>query len=216
MDPFDPDQLRLPDCFVVSAAAPPRPPRHRPGEAFIKGPIPFAWLSVACRLPGSGFSVAMTIRYLRGRFARRRAWGVAEVGRLIGASEWTARRGLQAAERAGLLSITRGAGCRPALDIADPPAAGPRRPPLYGPIPWAWWASASRLPGLALQVAAACWCVAGWERSATIRLALATWAELGLSRFSAGRGLRQLESAGLVLVDHRAGRPPTVTLVRRI
>jgi DNA-binding transcriptional ArsR family regulator len=55
--------------------------------------------------------------------------------------------------------------------------------------------------------------MAGWRRSADFELALDGWAEFGLSRFSASRGLDALERAGLVSVDRRPGRSPDVTIV---
>ena len=40
-------------------------------------------------------------------------------------------------------------GCKLAVSVLDLPGpeTGPRRRPLYGPIPWSWWLPASRLPG---------------------------------------------------------------------
>jgi hypothetical protein len=39
------------------------------------------------------------------------------------------------------------------------------------------------------------------------------WAEFGLSRFSASRGLHELERAGLVYVHRTPGRPPDVAIM---
>jgi hypothetical protein len=125
----------------------------------------------------------------------------------------TARRGLHAAEIAGLLSVEREPGCKLAVTILDPPGSGSgSRRPLYGPIPWAWWLAALRLDGPALKAATACWLVAGWERSAEIEFGLGRWEELGLSRFAAGRGLDQLHRADLVEVVRRPGGTSIVTL----
>jgi hypothetical protein len=84
---------------------------------------------------------------------------------------------------------------------------------LYGPIPWSWWLPASRLPGKSLQVGAVCWLLAGWSRSAKFDLALDNWAEFGLSRFSASRGLDTLERPGLVSTIRHPGRSPVVTIL---
>jgi hypothetical protein len=115
-------------------------------------------------------------------------------------SNRSARHGLHAAELAGLLAVDREPGCKLAVSILDlpEPKAGPKCQPLYGPIPWSWWLPASRLPGRSLQVASVCWLLVGWGRSADFELALDGWAEFGLSRFSASRGLDRLESADLV------------------
>jgi len=50
-DAFDPEALRVADADVSEASRrpPKRPPRHRRGEKFIKGPIPWDWV----RLPPS-------------------------------------------------------------------------------------------------------------------------------------------------------------------
>ena len=42
---------------------------------------------------------------------------------------------------------------------------------------------------------AVCWLLTGWNRSAEFELKLEDWAEFGLSRFSASRGLATLERA---------------------
>jgi hypothetical protein len=55
--------------------------------------------------------------------------------------------------------------------------------------------------------------LAGWNRSAEFELALEDWAEFGLSRFSASRGLDELELAELVSVHRMPGRSPVVTIL---
>jgi hypothetical protein len=68
-------------------------------------------------------------------------------------------------------------------------------------------------PEKSLQVAAVCWVLAGWDRSAEFKLAMDGWAEFGLSRFSASRGLDRLERVELVFVDRMSGRSPIVTIL---
>jgi len=127
----------------------------------------------------------------------------------------SARRGLHAAELAGLLAVEREPGCKLAVSILDLPGpeSGLKQRPLYGPIPWSWWLPASRLPGKSLHVGAVCWLLAGWERSASFELAFGGWADLSLSRFSASRGLEQLEGAKLVAVRRMRSRSPVITLL---
>ena len=83
---------------------------------------------------------------------------------------------------------------------------------LRGPIPWAWWAAASRLPNPSLRVGAVCWIISGRERSAEFNLGMDRWAELGLSRFAITRGLRELERVDLISVSRRSGRSPVVSI----
>ncbi len=217
-NPWDLDQLRLPAELAGGTEGRRRPPRHRPGDPFIKGPIPYTWLASASRLPGAGLHVAMAYRFYRDRFRFKRRglrWGLPEVGKGLNISLRSARRGLHSAELARLLAVEREPGCKLAISISalPDPEAGPKRPPLYGPIPWSSWLPASRLPGKSLQVGAVCWLLAGWNRSAEFELALDCWAEFGLSRFSASRGLDVLERAELISAGRMPGRSPVVTIL---
>jgi hypothetical protein len=122
---------------------------------------------------------------------------------------------LHSAELARLLAVEREPGCKLVVSVLDLPdsEAGPKRRPLYGPIPWSWWLPASRLPGKSLLVGAVCWLLAGWSRSAEFEMALDDWPELGLSRFSASRGLDTLERARLVSAVRRSGLSPIVSIL---
>jgi hypothetical protein len=216
-DPFDLESLRLADLSLESVVLKRRPPRHRRGDPFLKGPISYAWIASACRLPGSGFHVAMSCRFQAKRFgfSRGRRWGMGDIAEGLRISDDSARRGLHAAERARLVSVVREPGCKPTITILEfvGAAAEPKRRPLYGPIPWSWWAPASRLPGKALQTATVCWLLAGWEKSAEIELIWDDWSEFGLSQSSAHRGLVALERAGLVKAVRQPGRSPIVTIL---
>jgi hypothetical protein len=214
---WDLDRLRVSADLLGDASTRKGPPRHRLGDPFIKGPIPYAWIASACRLPGSGLHVAMSYRFYRSRFRfkrRGRRWGLPDVARGLRISNDSARRGLHAAELAGLLAVEREPGCKLAVSVLNLPGpeSGSERRPLYGPIPWRWWLPASRLPAKSLHVGAVCWLLAGWERSAEFELTLDGWAEFGLSRFSASRGLDELERAGLVSVGRSPGRSPIVEI----
>ncbi|MFO0957089.1 MAG: hypothetical protein U0800_06430 [Isosphaeraceae bacterium] len=80
------------------------------------------------------------------------------------------------------------------------------------PDPMGLVAPASRLPGKALHVGAVCWLLAGWERSARFSLILDDWAEMGLSRYAAARGLGWLAEAGLVISARGPRNGKIVTL----
>jgi hypothetical protein len=212
---WDLDRLRLPAGMIGDVTRRSRPPRHRSGDPFIKGPIPYPWLASACRLSGAGLHIAMACRFLCCRFRGSNRWGLDAIARGLRISERTAQRGLCAAELAGLLAVEREPGCKLAVSVLDRTGSQSvaERRPLYGPIPWAWWLPASRLPGRSLHVGAVCWLVAGWERSAVFEMALGGWADLGLSRFSAFRGLSELERAELLCVSRMPGRCPVVTIL---
>jgi hypothetical protein len=216
--PFNLESLRPLDSMIGDLTPRRCPPRHRPRDPFIRGPISYTWISLACRLPGVGLHVAMAYRLLVKRFALSggRHAGVQDIAGGLRVGRDTVRFGLRAAERAGLLSVVRGPGCKPIVSIPDPPESETKSThrPLYGPIPWAWWFPASRLPGKALQVASVCWLLAGWGRSAEFILEPpGDWLEFGLSSSSAHRGLVSLERAGLVSVARRPGRSPLVSIL---
>jgi hypothetical protein len=156
----------------------------------------------------------MASRFLSCRFRSEKRWGRDAIAGGLRISTRSARRGFHSAEPAGLLAVEREPGCKLVVSVLDlpEPEAGPKRRPLYGPIPWSLWLSASRLPGSSLQVRAVCWLLAGWSRSADFELALDSWAEFGLSRFSAPRGLDELARARLVSVGRTPGRSPDVTI----
>jgi hypothetical protein len=214
-DVWNLDRFRLPADRVGNLSDRNRPPRHRSGDPFIKGPIPHAWIASASRLPGAGLRVAMAFRFLCCRFRRENRWGLNTIADGLRISDDSVRCALNAAEQAGLLAVERKPGCKPAVSVLGlpEPEAGPMRRPLYGPIPWSWWLPASRLPRKSLQVAAVGWLLAGWERSADFELTLDDWGEFGLSRFSASRGLDVLEQAGLVSVSRTPGRSSVVTIL---
>jgi hypothetical protein len=174
-------------------------------------------LAPACRLAGAGLHVALVVRFLRDRYrlGRDRRWTIAAVAAGLHVGDDSVRRGLIAAERAGLLAVDRKPGRKilaADVTILAPPETGADRRPLRGPIPWRWLHPALRLPTPALRAAMACWLTAGWGRSAEFELALSGWALLGLSRQAAGRGLDQLRRAGLVGVHARPGNSPIVTI----
>ena len=92
-------------------------PRHRQGERFLKGPIPWAWLARAMALPGKAVHVGIAV-WMAAGIARNGLIAV-NLSRLpIGRS--AASRGLAALERAGLVSVQRTAGRKPLVTVLEP------------------------------------------------------------------------------------------------
>jgi hypothetical protein len=209
---FDVEEFRLPPSLSGEIRTRQLPPRPREGEPFIRGPIAFSWVALASRLPGSSLIVAMAARFLRSRYPRKPGWSVAEIGWRAGLEERAARRVLHTLSEAGLISLAKRPGCKPALTILELGEPEGPEPPLWGPIPWRWWRAASQLPGKAPHVGLACWLLAGWERSARFELA-PEWPGLDLSQPSTYRGLESIAEAGLAVVVRRRGRPPVVTIL---
>lgn len=85
---------------------------------------------------------------------------------------------------------------------------------LKGPIPWAWIAHATLLPGRALAVGLVIWLWSGMRRSHTVRLSAShVFPAIGISRYAVYRALHQLEQAHLISLRRRRGHPPIVTIL---
>lgn len=88
-----------------------------------------------------------------------------------------------------------------------------RRRFLKGPVSWEWLACAAALKGRALQVGLALLFMAGIQKVPEVKLPLEQLADMGVDRHAAYRGLKQLESAGLVVVQRALGRKTRVRLL---
>jgi hypothetical protein len=123
-DSFSLEALRLagPDLKALSEKAPRKLPRHRPGQKFLKGPIPWSWLVQACRLPGKALHVALLLWREAGCARNRTVPFQLSQAPALGMHRDTARRGLRALAEAGLVSVKHRAGqCLQVtiLDVAD-------------------------------------------------------------------------------------------------
>lgn len=81
------------------------PPRHKPGEAFLKGPIPWSWIEQASRLPGKALAVALLLWRVAGCERKRTVRFRLSQTVPFGCHPDTARRGLVALESANLVSV---------------------------------------------------------------------------------------------------------------
>ena len=98
--------------------------------------------------------------------------------------------------------------------------AGAKRPPrhkgrerfLKGPIPLNWLTVATQLPGKTLAVAIVIWFKAGLTNTKTFPVCHDLLCDFGVSRHAGYRGLKRLESAGLIGIKRGVGRCPIVTL----
>ena len=86
---------------------------------------------------------------------------------------------------------------------------------LKGPIPLNDVAVASRLPGQALAVFLAIHHRQALTRNPVVTLPKRLLAELGVTKDSKARALHALENAGLVNVERRHGRTPTITIISK-
>jgi DNA-binding transcriptional ArsR family regulator len=83
---------------------------------------------------------------------------------------------------------------------------------LKGPVPWPWIVAAAALPGKALLVGLCLWRLSGAMKSRTVGLGNADLMHVGIDRAAKSRALSELERAGLVEVERKPGRFPSVTL----
>jgi hypothetical protein len=122
MPPLDLDQFRAKPDGKPLLPKSKRPPRHKAGEWFLKGPIPGEWLHQAAKLPGHALHVALAAWYLAGverGHQVKLTWGVFD---RFGVSPDAGRRGLVALERAGLVSVDRHPGRCPVVEILEGPS----------------------------------------------------------------------------------------------
>ena len=91
-----------------------QPPRHKPGEKFLKGPIPWPWIELAGLLPGKALAIGLAVW----REAGCRNEGTVPLNlsnqRI---PRRTAQRALQALASAGLVSIQHRDGRPPLVTL---------------------------------------------------------------------------------------------------
>ena len=115
-DPFDPHRLALPASIATPAANTPVP-RHKPGDKFLKGPIPWRWLATAAQQPGRALHVGFALWFLAGLNRTRTVVLSGAVLRGCGVKRHSAYRGLESLERAGLVKVKRHPGRNPIVTI---------------------------------------------------------------------------------------------------
>ena len=96
-----------------------RPPRHRPGDWFLKGPIPGPWLSLAAKLPGKALHVGLALWCAAGMVKGNRLKLTSDQLRPFGVGYDAGHRGLAALERAGLVTVDRHRGRCPVVTICE-------------------------------------------------------------------------------------------------
>lgn len=118
MDPFDPNNLRMDPTERPTAKRSTRPPRHKPGQWFIKGPIPGAWVRRAVQHP-VGARVAYVLWYLAGVTRGLTVTPTHADWERFGISRYVGRRGIDSLEDAGLVRVDRHRGRCPIVTILD-------------------------------------------------------------------------------------------------
>ena len=121
-EPPDLDSLRLPPDMRRSLSPKRRPPRHKPNQKFLRGPIPWAWLMAAARLRGRALHVALILWHHAGLKNHRTVSFCLRWATDFGMSRDTARRCLRNLVAAGLVTTNarRGRGLLVTLNDYPP------------------------------------------------------------------------------------------------
>jgi hypothetical protein len=129
MEPFDVEALRGSEIDLKTLGRRPqrKPPRHRQGEKFLKGPIPWLWLATAFPLPGKALHLALVL-WREAGCRRSRTVRLCLSGKLPpGLSRQSARRGLRRLAAAGLVTVRQRPGRGLEIVINDPPCLTDRQ-----------------------------------------------------------------------------------------
>jgi hypothetical protein len=113
------------DLAALARRPPRKPPHHRQGEKFLKGPIPWPWLQPAFRLPGKALHVALLL-WREAGCRRSRTVPLRLAGELPeGLNRQSARRGLRQLVGAGLVTVRQRPGRGLEVTLNDvPPGDG--------------------------------------------------------------------------------------------
>ena len=115
------ENLRLEPQRSTDALGSRKLPRHRQGERFLKGPIPFRWLAIAANLPGKALNVGLAIwHWAETRKTNTIRLSVSKLKKDFGTKYDAAYRGLHQLEEAGLISVVSRRGRKPIVTVLDP------------------------------------------------------------------------------------------------
>ncbi len=99
-------------------------PRHRGGELFVRGPIPWAWLTAAARLPGCALHVGIVL-WLESGFRTSAVVALSQQRlRDLGVDRYAGYRGLLRLEQADLVDVRRRPGRLAVVTLRRPAAQG--------------------------------------------------------------------------------------------
>jgi hypothetical protein len=121
MDPFDLNRLSLGTgkAAWAKSRAKEKLPRHKPGEKFLKGPVPLTWLARAARLPGKALHIGIVLWFLAGLKNTRSVSLPSTARQLFWIDRSAKRRALGWLEQAGLIIVERHPGRNPLVTLLD-------------------------------------------------------------------------------------------------
>jgi DNA-binding transcriptional ArsR family regulator len=107
---FDADRFKLSPLMRGQPVIRNRLPRHKAGERFLKGPIPWNWLQSAAGLPGRALHIGVLLWQKAGCEKSGKIKFCLAHAKDLGLSPSAARRSLSALEKAGLVTVSRPVG----------------------------------------------------------------------------------------------------------
>lgn len=122
MEQIDVEKFRVKSSLTAKAVGRQVLPRHKKGEKFIAGPVPWDWWARAAVLPGKSLHVASVIWLLA---LMKKSVSVQLQGALLsdlGVSRKAVYRVLKGFVEAGLITCDSGPGRRPIITLLDAPA----------------------------------------------------------------------------------------------
>ena len=117
MPPIELARLRLPLRALDRRAL--RPPRHKAGGHFLKGPVPLDWLQRAARLPGKSLHAGIALWYAAGLLKSASVPLSNIVGLGFGIDRNAKYRALDWLEAAGLIKVDRKLGRAPIVTLLN-------------------------------------------------------------------------------------------------
>ncbi len=130
MAPIDIDNLKLPSTNInEKTSGKPIPsnklklPKHKEGQRFLKGPVPWDWIIIASNLPGKALHVGIALWHLAGMKNTGEVKLSGKLQRKMGIQRATGYNALGALEKAGLVLVKRHKGRNPIVTILKVPNA---------------------------------------------------------------------------------------------
>ncbi len=121
MDPFDIKRLSLgtDKTALAKARVKEKPPHHKSGEKFLRGPVPLGWLARAARLPGKALHVGIVLWFFAGLKNARTVSLPNNTLRLFDVNRNAKYRALESLEGGRLIAVERHPGRNPLVTLLD-------------------------------------------------------------------------------------------------
>jgi len=122
------DNLKLSDTYITGKSPNKKPspsksklPRHKNGEYFLRGPIPWNWIIAASNLKGKALNAGISLWHLAGMKNTAEVKLSGKLLRKMGIQRTTGYNALSELEKAQLVSVIRRRGRCPIVTILSAP-----------------------------------------------------------------------------------------------